>query len=128
MLCLDEFVIIDIGDAMIMAGLATFRAEVDSTSTPGLRGIPVLGHMFEGFAESGDMIELIVVVNPVIEREPSDEGELWAFPSPGELSPWAPLVIDSDGDGVVDGKDECADTKAGVPIDDRGCPTEEVEG
>ena len=78
---------LDDGDAMIMAGLAQYRVEVDSTSTPGLRSIPGLGYLFEGFAENGDTIELVVVVNPVIEREPSDEGELWAFPTPAELAP-----------------------------------------
>ena len=110
------------GDAMIMAGLAQFRVDIASQSTPGLRSIPGLGYLFEGFAENGDTIELIVVVNPVIEREPSDEGELWAFPTPAELSPWSARLEDSDGDGVINGLDECAATEAGTDVDDRGCP------
>ena len=110
------------GEAMIIAGLAQYRAEIDSTSTPGLRSIPGLGRLFEGFAESGDTLELIVVVNPVIEREPSDEGQLWAFPSPAELAPWADQLRDYDGDGVVDGDDQCHDHPAGVAVDGQGCP------
>ena len=109
------------GDAMIMAGLAQFRVEVDSTSTPGLRSIPGLGKMFEGFAEEGDTIELIVVVNPVVEREPSDEGELWAFPTPAELSPWG-AGLDVDGDGVPYAQDSCPATPADTEVDARGCP------
>lgn len=76
---------------MIMAGLASFRVEVDSTSTPGLRSILGLGNLLEGSAETGDTIELIVVVNPVIERELSDEGELWDFPGLAETLPLGAL-------------------------------------
>lgn len=33
-------------------------------------------------------------------------------------------VYDSDGDGVIDPKDECPDTPPGTPVDDVGCPTD----
>ncbi len=33
-----------------------------------------------------------------------------------------PPVLDSDGDGVVDGTDACPNTAAGVPVDALGCP------
>ena len=56
--------------------------------------------------------------------EPSDEGELWAFPSPAELSPWSARVQDTDGDGIVDYVDECDFTEPGAGVDDRGCATE----
>ena len=68
-----------------------------------------------------DTIELVVVVNPVIERQPSDEGQMWAFPTPAELSPWASLLEDSDGDGVIDGIDECPETPEGTEVDEKGC-------
>ena len=31
---------------------------------------------------------------------------------------------DSDGDGIDDAKDKCADTKAGIKVDDKGCPSD----
>ena len=34
----------------------------------------------------------------------------------------APVPLDSDGDGVVDNKDQCPDTPQGVAVDSRGCP------
>jgi OOP family OmpA-OmpF porin len=35
---------------------------------------------------------------------------------------------DSDRDGVYNGLDKCPDTVAGVPVDDRGCPTVQPSG
>jgi len=34
----------------------------------------------------------------------------------------APTVADSDGDGVLDGSDECPGTPRGAKVDERGCP------
>jgi len=34
----------------------------------------------------------------------------------------APVVLDSDGDGVPDGMDRCPDTPRGVKVDPKGCP------
>ena len=64
----------------------------------------------------------------VIEREPSDEGELWAFPPPGELAPWSARILDSDGDGVVDALDECESTEQGTEVDERGCASNSPTG
>lgn len=33
-----------------------------------------------------------------------------------------PAPVDSDGDGVADGDDQCPDTPQGVKVDDKGCP------
>jgi OOP family OmpA-OmpF porin len=33
-----------------------------------------------------------------------------------------PVVVDSDGDGVPDDRDQCPDTPGGVSVDSRGCP------
>lgn len=40
------------------------------------------------------------------------------------MSNWrgAPRVVDSDGDGVPDGKDACANTAPGTRVDAKGCP------
>lgn len=40
---------------------------------------------------------------------------------PAEAVPAAPLVGDSDGDGVPDDKDACPDTPKGIEVDERGC-------
>lgn len=37
------------------------------------------------------------------------------------LLPQAEPELDSDGDGVVDSKDQCPDTPKGAPVDERGC-------
>lgn len=45
------------------------------------------------------------------------------------VAPPAPAVVkigDQDGDGVLDDKDECPDTPAGVKVDERGCPYKEI--
>ena len=51
-----------------------------------------------------------------------------AAPTPREApgSTSAAVGIDSDGDGVYDGIDQCPDTPRGVRVDARGCPTQEV--
>lgn len=43
-------------------------------------------------------------------------------PPPGALLDAQGCAFDSDGDGVVDGVDMCADTPAGVSVDRVGCP------
>lgn len=43
-------------------------------------------------------------------------------PPPGALLDGQGCAFDSDGDGVVDGVDMCADTPAGVSVDRVGCP------
>ena len=35
-----------------------------------------------------------------------------------------PPPVDSDGDGVLDERDACPNTPAGVPVDERGCPVD----
>jgi len=54
-------------------------------------------------------------------------GECWRSPYPAEedQSEFAEMcgdVVDSDGDGVNDPDDQCADTPEGVRVDDTGCP------
>ncbi|MFT5112107.1 MAG: OOP family OmpA-OmpF porin [Parasphingorhabdus sp.] len=42
-------------------------------------------------------------------------------PPPEAVATPAPVIQDSDGDGVPDGVDECPNTRAGATVDDRGC-------
>jgi len=37
------------------------------------------------------------------------------------VAPVAPKVLDSDGDGVIDGNDRCPGTPSGAPVDAQGC-------
>ena len=47
--------------------------------------MPILGRLFQGFNRNDQDTELIVVVNPVILREPVPNVALWSFPSREEL-------------------------------------------
>lgn len=41
---------------------------------------------------------------------------------PQDPAPAAPVVVDTDGDGVPDNRDDCPDTPRNYAVDDRGCP------
>ncbi len=49
-----------------------------------------------------------------------------AEPAPTPPPPPPPPPADSDGDGVIDGKDKCPGTPAGVKVDSVGCPLEQT--
>lgn len=59
---------------------------------------------------------------PVPVPVPVAKAEPVAAPPP----PPPPPPADSDGDGVVDGKDKCPGTPAGVKVDSVGCPLEQT--
>lgn len=46
----------------------------------------------------------------------------WELSNPRHMEIPAPILPDSDGDGVTDQFDKCPDTPAGVPVDVNGCP------
>lgn len=48
-------------------------------------------------------------------------------PAPMPVAPVAPVVVDSDGDGVPDGQDKCPNTRAGYKVDADGCVMYENE-
>lgn len=73
------------GEALLMAGLLTRERTDDQLHTPGLGDIPGLGWLFRSFSRKDDQQELVVVLNPVIVREPNADVGLWAFPSAYEL-------------------------------------------
>lgn len=75
------------GQALVLGGLISATASESTTGTPGLRDVPLVGRLFEGFSRQGDEVELIISVNPVIEREPSVEAALWLHPTARELVP-----------------------------------------
>lgn len=75
------------GQALVLGGLISATASETTTGTPGLRDVPLVGKLFEGFGRQGDEVELVITLNPVIEREPSVEAALWLQASPRELIP-----------------------------------------
>jgi OOP family OmpA-OmpF porin len=49
-------------------------------------------------------------------------GITYQFGGPGKIPAAAAEPLDSDGDGVMDGEDQCPGTPRGVAVDSRGCP------
>jgi len=74
------------GEALLMAGLLARDRGDDQLYTPGLGDIPGLGWLFRSFSRRDDQQELVVVLNPVIVREPNADVGLWAFPAAYEMT------------------------------------------
>jgi pilus assembly protein CpaC len=73
------------GQSLLLGGLLSRNASDNQTSTPGLRDVPGLGWLFKNADHSDDSTELIVVVNPVIVRDPLPNVRLWEYPTSSEL-------------------------------------------
>jgi Flp pilus assembly secretin CpaC len=71
--------------ALVIGGLLSTDASENAQFTPWLHEIPVLGWLFKGITKSNDETELVIVVDPVIVRDPSTDVALWAFPDLNEL-------------------------------------------
>ncbi|MFC3153346.1 OmpA family protein [Litoribrevibacter euphylliae] len=54
--------------------------------------------------------------------EPMAAEPMKTEPAPKETMAVAPMVVDSDNDGVSDEMDKCPTTPAGAPVDGKGCP------
>jgi Flp pilus assembly secretin CpaC len=73
------------GQTLLIGGLTTQNATLNTAKTPGLGDVPGFGWFFKSFNRSDDLLDLVIVVNPVILRTPLPETALWAFPSADEL-------------------------------------------
>jgi pilus assembly protein CpaC len=73
------------GQALLIGGLLSNNTSTNTASTPGLRSLPLVGRLFQGVNRNDQNTELIVLVNPVILREPVPDVALWSFPSREEL-------------------------------------------
>ena len=73
------------GQALLIGGLLSNNTSTNTASTPGLRALPLVGRLFQGVNRNDQNTELIVLVNPVILREPVPDVALWSFPSREEL-------------------------------------------
>lgn len=73
------------GQTLLIAGLTTQNAVLNTARTPGVGDLPGVGWLFKGFNRSEDSLDLVIVVNPVIVRTPLPAAALWAFPGTDEL-------------------------------------------
>jgi pilus assembly protein CpaC len=73
------------GQALVIGGLTSNSTSTNTSSTPGLKNVPILGRLFQGFNRNDQDTELIVVVNPVVVRTPDPDVAMWAFPGRDEL-------------------------------------------
>ena len=73
------------GQALVIGGLTSNNTSTNATSTPGLKKIPILGRLFQGFNRNDQETELIIVVNPVIVRTALPGVAMWSFPGGDEL-------------------------------------------
>jgi Flp pilus assembly secretin CpaC len=73
------------GQALLLGGLMTRNASANDESAPGLRDLPLAGPLFQAWERSGDEIQLVVVIHPVILREPTNRARMWAYPDACEL-------------------------------------------
>jgi Flp pilus assembly secretin CpaC len=76
---------LDDGQALLIGGLMSANTSTNAGATPGLRSIPLLGHLFSSFNRNDQDTELVVVVNPVVVRAPISTTAAWAFPGRDEL-------------------------------------------
>ena len=75
------------GQALLVGGLLNQSTRENTAGTPGLKDIAGLGWLFKSFDRSNEGLELIVVVNPILVRDPKPEMPLWEFPAASELLP-----------------------------------------
>jgi outer membrane protein OmpA-like peptidoglycan-associated protein len=79
--------------------------------------------LFDYHLEAGLQIPLSFLFTPpqaVVDKAPECETAV-VNPETGRRDCAA---VDSDGDGVVDGADQCPNTPPGTTVDDKGCPSE----
>lgn len=75
------------GQALLIGGLLSRETSDNRSSTPGVRDVPGLGWLFKDFNKADDGRELIIVVNPVVLRDPVPGVGLWAYPETSEMLP-----------------------------------------
>jgi type II secretory pathway component GspD/PulD (secretin) len=73
------------GQLLVIGGLLSQNTNDTQASTPGVRDIPGLGWLFKNLNRTDDSQELIIVVNPVIVRDPIPGAAIWEYPSTEDL-------------------------------------------
>jgi Flp pilus assembly secretin CpaC len=72
------------GHSLLLGGLISRNIAATHNRTPGLSDAPVIGDLFHGYEREGDEFQLVVVVRPVVLREPTTKARLWAYPDLAE--------------------------------------------
>lgn len=75
------------GQAILIGGLLSRDKSDQQDFIPGVRDIPGLGWLFRRFTQNDEEVELVIVIHPVIMREPIPEVGLWAFPALTDYRP-----------------------------------------
>ena len=75
------------GQAILIGGLLSRDKSDQQSFIPGIRDIPGLGWLFRRFTQNDEEVELVIVIHPVIMREPIPEVGLWAFPALTDYRP-----------------------------------------
>jgi pilus assembly protein CpaC len=74
------------GQLLVLGGLLSNNTNDTQAATPGLSSIPGLGWLFKNLNRTDDSQELVIVVNPVIVRDPMPAVALWEFPGTEEMT------------------------------------------
>jgi Flp pilus assembly secretin CpaC len=83
------------GQALMIGGLIGRRSGDDTSYTPWLESIPVVGWLFKRFAVRDEDREIVIVVNPTIVRDPIPDLGVWTFPDVSQYSrKWVDSMID----------------------------------
>ncbi len=75
------------GQTLLIGGLLNRSSSDQYAYTPWLHRIPLIGWLGRSFDKDEDDQELIIVVSPVIVREPLTRVALWEYPEASELLP-----------------------------------------
>ena len=75
------------GQSLLIGGLLTRDKSDQQDFVPGIRDVPVLGWLFRRLSQNDEEMDLVVVVNPVIIREPIPDVGLWEFPEVAAYQP-----------------------------------------
>ncbi|MBN8732686.1 MAG: pilus assembly protein N-terminal domain-containing protein [Acidobacteria bacterium] len=73
------------GQALVVGGLLSRSTNENTAGTPGLKDTPGLGWLFKSFDRTDEGLELVLVVNPVLIRDPNPSVPLWEFPAALDL-------------------------------------------
>ena len=89
------------GETLLIGGLLSASTTDNASFTPWMEEIPVLGWLFKRFNIQEQELEMIVVVNPTIVRDPIPGYGKWIFPG-FDLLPPPNAVADADADADVE--------------------------
>jgi len=74
------------GEALIIAGLLSREKADLQRFIPGLHDVSFLNWLFRKFDQNDEETDLVMIVNPVIVREPNHNVRLWVFPDHPEFA------------------------------------------